>query len=105
MFLRRNRGRRRRPSPKKINWAHRPLLEQLETRVVPSLDFAGGFGGAGRTLTINGWAHGSGQAVQLNDGHNGEAGSAFSHTNPEHPRVPRPFAFPPPYATAHGITF
>jgi Bacterial Ig-like domain (group 3)/Legume lectin domain len=105
-MLRRNRGGgRRRPRDQKICQSYRPLLEQLETRVVPSLDFAAGFGGAGGTLTLNGSAQVNGQVLQLTQGSTGQAGSAFSTAPQDITSFHSTFTFQLTNAEADGFTF
>jgi hypothetical protein len=84
---------------------YRPALEQLETRLVPSLFFPGGFAGAGGVLTTNGSASISGSMLQLTDGKQGEAGSAFSMFQQNIATFTTDFTFRLSNAEADGFTF
>jgi hypothetical protein len=97
VLLRRPRGER--------SWSYRPLLEQLETRVLPSLDFSGGFGGAAAALTTNGSANLNGSVLQLTQGQMGQDGSAFSSVKQDITSFHTAFSFQLTNANADGFTF
>ena len=107
MFFRRNRrARAPRVSSKKLFRSYRPLLEQLESRVVPSLDFSGGFTGASSSLTLNGSATVAGPVLRLTQhDHNGQAGSAFSNIKQDVTSFHTSFTFAYTDPHADGFTF
>ena len=107
MFFRRNRrARAPRVSSKKLFRSYRPLLEQLESRVVPSLDFSGGFTGASSSLTLNGSAAIAGPVLRLTQhDHNGQAGSAFSNIKQDVTSFHTSFTFAYTDPHADGFTF
>ena len=84
---------------------YRPLLEQLECRVVPNLDFTGGFAGAGGLLSLNGSATVSGSVLRLTHGREGEAGSAFATAQQDITKFTTDFKFLLSSAKADGLTF
>ena len=107
MFFRRNRRTRApRVTSKKLFRSYRPLLEQLESRVVPSLDFSGGFAGASSSLTLNGSAAITGSVLRLTQhDHNGQAGSAFSNIKQDVASFNTSFTFDYNEPHADGFTF
>jgi hypothetical protein len=84
---------------------YRPLLEQLECRVVPNLDFTGGFAGAGGLLSLNGSATVSGSVLRLTHGREGEAGSAFATAQQDITKFTTDFKFLLSAPDADGFTF
>jgi lysophospholipase L1-like esterase len=68
-----------------------------------SIDFSGGFGGAG--LGTNGSATITGSKLRLTDGRAGEAGSAFAAQPVDVTRFATQFTFQLSNATADGFTF
>ena len=101
---------RQRSVPRHAVPRFRPVVEPLETRVVPSvLDYSAGFAGAGN-LTFNGSANVSGSVVQLTDGNLGQAASVFTNSTFDITQFTTTFTFqqsrvPGNSTFADGLTF
>jgi hypothetical protein len=77
------------------------------TSQAPTLNFSSGFANAGSLLTFNGTAKVNGTALQLTDGGNNEAGSAFSTGKVDVTHFTTQFSFQltAGTSTADGFTF
>ena len=101
---------RRRWAPVTRRPRFRPVVELLETRVVPSvLDYSAGFAGASN-LTFNGSANVSGSVVQLTNGNLGQAASVFTNSTFDITQFTTTFTFqqsrvPGNSTFADGLTF
>jgi hypothetical protein len=89
------------------NSAYSNTASATTTNQVPTLDFSNGFANASGLLTLNGTAKVNGTALQLTDGGNNEAGSAFSTNKVEVTKFSSQFSFQLTAGanTADGFTF
>jgi hypothetical protein len=86
-----------------ISWSFRPRLEQLESRLLPNIDFSNGFFSGG--LTTNGSAQINTSVLQLTQGQTGQDGSAFSNFGQSIAKFSTGFSFQLTNPNADGFTF